>query len=181
MYFLLCDKLWQYSPEHCGEDVGKDGDNDEKHEGEDDEGRETASDVLPTSKYSFISLTPNSQLQNLPCRTELFHLDFVLCSSTWWDRSEICLLSSSQSDDMPQPNSEPISGKEIYVVFLQVSENIHSQERIDVIFAIRRYAWTQIFTHLEEVERELFQKRKSLLRSVSRQCHFRVTHSVTEI
>ena len=37
---------------------------------------------------------------------------------------------------MPQPNSEPISGKEIYVVFLQVSENIHSQERIDVIFAI---------------------------------------------
>ena len=35
----------------------------------------------------------------------LFHLDFsLLCSSTWFERSDICLLlSSSQSEDMPQP------------------------------------------------------------------------------
>ena len=65
MYFCISDKLGQYSPEHCGEDVGKDGDNDEKHEGEDDEGRETASDVLPTSKYSFVSLTPNFKIYQL--------------------------------------------------------------------------------------------------------------------
>ena len=61
----VSDKLWQNLPEHSGEDVGKDGDNDEKHEGEDDEGGETAADILPTWKYIFVILTLNSELQNM--------------------------------------------------------------------------------------------------------------------
>ena len=55
----------------------------------------------------------------------LFHLDFsLLCSSTWFERSDICLLlSSSQSEDMPQPI--PISR--------EISENILIQKRyIDI-------------------------------------------------
>ena len=40
----------QYLPEDCGKYVGKDGDNDENHEGEDDEGGKATADVLPTSR-----------------------------------------------------------------------------------------------------------------------------------
>ena len=39
----------QCLPEDCGEDVRKDGDDDEHHEGEDDQGGQAAVDVLPTS------------------------------------------------------------------------------------------------------------------------------------
>ena len=54
---------------------------------------------------------PFKEAKNLSKQPSVSHLDFALCSSTWLDRSEICLLSSSQSEDMPQPNSSPISGK----------------------------------------------------------------------
>ena len=39
----------QCLPEDCGEDVRKDGDDDEHHEGQDDQGGQAAADVLPTS------------------------------------------------------------------------------------------------------------------------------------
>ena len=57
----VLNKVGQYLLEHRGEDVGKDGDNDEKHEGEDDEGGKTAAEVLPTSKYIFVTLRSVSQ------------------------------------------------------------------------------------------------------------------------
>ena len=85
----------QCLPEDCGEDVRKDGDDDEHHEGQDDQGRQAAADVLPTSTgKQFLKTSSGFKLQSL-------HLDLVLWSSTWWERSDICRLSSSQSEDIP--------------------------------------------------------------------------------
>ena len=83
--------LDQWLPEDCGEDVRKDGDDDEHHEGQDDQGGQAAADVLPTSTGKTSS----------GFRINFLHLDLVLWSSTWWDRSDICRLSSSQSEDIP--------------------------------------------------------------------------------
>ena len=85
----------QCLPEDSGEDVRKDGDDDEHHEGQDDQGGQAAADVLPTSTGKIILKTSSGfKIQSL-------HLDLVLWSSTWWDRSDICRLSSSQSEDIP--------------------------------------------------------------------------------
>ena len=68
----------QCLPEDRGEDVRKDGDNDEHHEGQDDQGGKAAADVLPTStkKKQFLKTSSGFKLQSL-------HLDLVLWSSTW--------------------------------------------------------------------------------------------------
>ena len=99
---LKFDQIKKHLPEHGGEDVGENGDNDEQHEGKDDKGWKTTANVLPTSRrYTY---PPNFHFQYC------FTLTFLSCAPPL-DLREVISACSHPRNQKTCLNQSPSPGR----------------------------------------------------------------------